>query len=751
MRRVAVQVGGDVRGDVVMHDKIVHVGDDNASHSNVPELMQHLPRVPQGYRGPIPLLDVYSPAPVDAYLFRGVRDDTPVVQIDRSPGESLLPFKADLHEYLEYASGRVALIGPPGAGKTTGVLRRACDIVSSLPHGIVYFDARGAFGFRLSEMARVRVSMTLNDLRPYVGAGTVSACERLRDHGVVVLDHAYLLPRHLSALAIHIVEAIAARFQPRLVIITERSGVSPLLRQLQLRARHVNIIAFETAHNEVLRAAYRPYLAQGVVEHHRAITSTPEDAVEIPVPVATLLSQLADDILTHAPDGLGAVDLRRRLPALFRTCLAAHPNPIAQVEAINILCDGDLLAEFVRATATLQELVARSLLLQGESRLDFYLGDVQVATRIAAAEPATGLPRLGGALLDIVTLQVQDPDKRSARSALEHALRSSDRTRHVTEALDDLRRRAGAAAGYLACDGPLTKELERKVRMLRSRLLAAVQRATSPEERESLMRDAVGLAALCGAIPADIVFHRVLPGPASFEFLRGGATQSVEVSYTYYSAITPLTTWQYHAFARLLGVRQSGAPAHRACMDPQTGLTWDQWSSFAEALSSVLGRAVRCGVQLPSVPEWARARDVLDAGWAERNANVLGLTTCLGHRTPVGLWTPPPNGGVDFAAGVLEWTRSSWGSNEVATPGFASPYDPEDGREAATALGMRMLRGSSWLYAETDVQCSCVLPPSADFPDIGMRPILRFADDGQARSFRIRVCIDDTLTLVHEA
>ena len=58
----------------------------------------------------------------------------------------------------------------------------------------------------------------------------------------------------------------------------------------------------------------------------------------------------------------------------------------------------------------------------------------------------------------------------------------------------------------------------------------------------------------------------------------------------------------------------------------------------------------------------------------------------VGDTTPVGRYPDgkSPDGVLDMAGNVWEWTSSLWG-NDIGTPEFEYPYDATDGRENLSA------------------------------------------------------------------
>ncbi len=141
---------------------------------------------------------------------------------------------------------------------------------------------------------------------------------------------------------------------------------------------------------------------------------------------------------------------------------------------------------------------------------------------------------------------------------------------------------------------------------------------------------------------------------------------------------------------------------------PVVGITWYNARDYA----------AWAGMQLPSEAEWEKAasweaveampqRSLTEAEgqkyvypWGdvfdERKCNTA--ESGIEHTTPVGLYSPDGDsayGCADMAGNVWEWTRSLNASY---------PYRADDGREAPTAPGYRILRGGAYLDLAEDAR-----------------------------------------------
>lgn len=141
------------------------------------------------------------------------------------------------------------------------------------------------------------------------------------------------------------------------------------------------------------------------------------------------------------------------------------------------------------------------------------------------------------------------------------------------------------------------------------------------------------------------------------------------------------------------GDRQFGQPDQ-----PVVGVSWYEALAYTAWLSEVNGRACR----LPSEAEWERAaRGPGGRLWpwgdsfVPTHANVA--QSQLGRPNAVGAFPAgaTPEGILDLAGNVWEWTSSRWG-RAWQTLEYTYPYDASDGREDLGGRYARVLRGGSW-------------------------------------------------------
>ncbi len=108
------------------------------------------------------------------------------------------------------------------------------------------------------------------------------------------------------------------------------------------------------------------------------------------------------------------------------------------------------------------------------------------------------------------------------------------------------------------------------------------------------------------------------------------------------------------------------------------------------------------------------------------HGNLPNIEPILSETTPVGVYPSgkSPYNILDMAGNAMEWVQTSWGSTDINRPGFDLLYNPNDGRNSNSVFGYRILRGGSWLFAESGAQCSCRLDENVRYSDIGMRIIV---------------------------
>jgi len=201
----------------------------------------------------------------------------------------------------------------------------------------------------------------------------------------------------------------------------------------------------------------------------------------------------------------------------------------------------------------------------------------------------------------------------------------------------------------------------------------------------------------------------------------------------YYLAQAPVTNAQYaffiqhtrHPVPNRATWRAQEPPPGKA-EHPVVEVSWHDAVAYCRWLAEVTGKPYR----LPTEAEWekgARGTDGFIYPWGQQwlashcNSGEAerGTTTAVGAypqgRSPYGLW--------DMAGNVFEWTATLWGKpsprrntafhyQAIGGPAnikpFGYPYQPNDGREAATtdAQSPRVVRGGSFLHAQHAARCA---------------------------------------------
>ncbi len=175
----------------------------------------------------------------------------------------------------------------------------------------------------------------------------------------------------------------------------------------------------------------------------------------------------------------------------------------------------------------------------------------------------------------------------------------------------------------------------------------------------------------------------------------------------------PITNAQYQRFVAAThypapGHWPAGQPAPGTEQFPVTYVTWQDAQAFC----------AWAGVRLPSEAEWEKAArgpmqdppadgarwwpwgDALpDATRCHFNGQALGVAPAAQSVLPVGQFPPgaSPYGVLDMAGNVWEWTNSCY---------RRYPYHVDDGREALTATGLRVVRGGSYNHDLRHIRCA---------------------------------------------
>ncbi|MCB9150924.1 MAG: SUMF1/EgtB/PvdO family nonheme iron enzyme [Caldilineaceae bacterium] len=191
-------------------------------------------------------------------------------------------------------------------------------------------------------------------------------------------------------------------------------------------------------------------------------------------------------------------------------------------------------------------------------------------------------------------------------------------------------------------------------------------------------------------------------------------------------ARTPITNAQYQLFVEASGHEapehwEDGRPPKGLESHPVVYVSWHDGMAYCAWLSQVTGRIV----MLPSEAQWERAARGASTGSAAAArrypwGDTFEATKCncfelgLIQTTPVGIFPEgaSPDGGLDMAGNVWEWTRScygTWNSEKLQYEDvFNYPYVADDGREnldASDDIG-RVLRGGAFFNSRDYVRCA---------------------------------------------
>jgi len=153
----------------------------------------------------------------------------------------------------------------------------------------------------------------------------------------------------------------------------------------------------------------------------------------------------------------------------------------------------------------------------------------------------------------------------------------------------------------------------------------------------------------------------------------------------------PVTVREYQKF-------QSNRSTQETEGLPVVRVTWEESVAYCDWLSEQTGREYR----LPSEAEWefacragSRAPFACGHEISMTDANYLydenGTRVGVGHRTPVGCFSPNRFGLHDLHGNVCEWVADSWHANYLGAPA--------DGTAWISAGDMRrVIRGGAWDY-----------------------------------------------------
>ncbi|MGH2521226.1 MAG: formylglycine-generating enzyme family protein [Anaerolineales bacterium] len=181
---------------------------------------------------------------------------------------------------------------------------------------------------------------------------------------------------------------------------------------------------------------------------------------------------------------------------------------------------------------------------------------------------------------------------------------------------------------------------------------------------------------------------------------------TVNISYDYWIALTPVTNAQYREFveATKRDWKPSAPDDH-----PAVNVSWHDALAYCKWLTEKLQQkgeiTANEAVRLPTEAEWEKAaRGEYGNEWPWGNewdaSRCNNVESNIGGTTPVGKYSPAgdsPYGVADMAGNVWEWCRSLY---------KPYPYRSDDGREDLNAEGDRVLRGGSFIYYVRFARCA---------------------------------------------
>lgn len=209
-------------------------------------------------------------------------------------------------------------------------------------------------------------------------------------------------------------------------------------------------------------------------------------------------------------------------------------------------------------------------------------------------------------------------------------------------------------------------------------------------------------------------------------------------------AQVPVTNALYAAFVSATGTPPplcwwGTTPPTDRLDHPVVDVSWNEALAFCRWLAQQgvvfydpHGRPIAAAgpPRLPSEAEWehaARGWDGRTFPWGETFDPQYANTreSGRGATSPVGAYPQgaSPYGVLDMAGNVWEWTAS------LDAP---YPYRPDDGREAPTGMGRRIMRGGCYANPQGYARCSCRfrLPPTVRNEFTGFRLAVSLAAEG---------------------
>ncbi|GAA1785275.1 formylglycine-generating enzyme family protein [Nostocoides veronense] len=660
------------------------------------------------------------------------------------PYDTTKPARFYVSELL-VTTPRLILTAPRQGGKSLAIAHHSYTLCTNQENSAIpiLLDARGDFGAWLSSASDVSVASFSNWLEGYMGL-RLRDIRRWKRPPKFMWDHLYLLSPEIQSSVPGLVRSLDQWFDHTEHVITSRpytgshanppgftyAAILPPNPELARQIVYARNVALEFPTTSV-RTKANQTPGELISDNLPQSEVVPEDEVS---------GYLRDLNMTPAiSDGF-----RTAIPKLAWRLLKAEPIGITYYQAMDILTDGDK-EKGAAADLVLSTLARKGFLTQDGQR--YRAGNIEIAWSLASdAFERTELfpfiterPASMGELLELCGPQNRDWLAANSRKLFGDTMVVPDRFDHALLRLHLL---------------VSLEELGVSHELIRDELApaAALAEDLRPEISENHISELESLSRLIArtdtllAREAAIAFQYLPPQAALVRFPKAnGAIEHIDIDMVSgaWTAETPLTLVQFACLVDLLPeqvvrevytcrpevwseatVPMQPVPEHRN--DPVVGLTYNGAKLVCLALTQVLSELsdVKITAFLPTMGEWS----LLDTGVAPGKELIHGPATPSSPKRPipVGISGQSTFGISDVYGNVMEWTSTSWGSESLAQPGFASIYEPSGEHDTDDRQSVyRLLRGGSWLFCEGGPTCACVLPPDVPYPDVGMRPFLR--------------------------
>jgi hypothetical protein len=745
-------------GDIVGRDKITQVvkADDARLKNYIQAVREASRSIPRStlvgiHLDPASRLEsIYVDFETDA-LRAGVAD---------APVTGGAPRYSVLQALFEIPS--LLLMGEQGSGKTTA-LRMFCRTATldTPPRLIpIVLDASEDFGAWLLQQDLVQPSALLGFVYELWGLRLESTSGD--DLAPVFLwDHAYVLNRTARLKLSGLIASLRRWFPLAHHVVTARNSL--LQNDLLFTGfDSATILPLDDSKRSQLREKYsNSFHLDGIETRYGADTCWDFLSSSFGESDNSWLADLGTRCHAEGLSNDHVAAMLQQVPALCLDLLLTHPQPQSYFQVIRLLSGGHR-AQAATADAMLG-ILAEEGLVGAVTDDEFQILNAPLAEQLSLSAIEQDISKVLGVmestndLSRIVELVERAPVLQQAGALDDRILRllarrepnddvgvhSRDDELRVQQDVDVLRL-------ALAVGARLTESPEARVALVE--VTAAVQehalRAPNLISADALGRVAARGRALLTANSTVLEFRKVGPGMALVNTPGGTKGEPwsglVEVSRPIWLATAPVSNAQFslllpHLAAEvdhgsIVKVRPEvwrgsvGDLRETYREDPLVGITFSEACVISSAIGAMAEEKVGHLIQgsVPTIAEWG----LIDTGrvpgslYNERVADG-------GPRRPVacGLTGFNQSGFTDVYGNVMEWTRTSWGSEILDAPGHLEHYNPGGPWDDPEDTGFRLLRGGSWLFREDGPRCACVLPREARFPDVGLRPCLVFPAD----------------------